>query len=119
MYDIKGDNDLVLDQNGDLILEKTPGSLFKKAVISPKGYLTYEYQLNTFLDEEYGNAVYYKIRENLDSAILSNLTDDVRSATSFVNVPISTITASITSFSNINYLITYKDQSTQEITINV
>ena len=119
MYDLKGSNDLILDSTGDLILETTPASLFKKAVITPKGYLNYEYDIDKFIDTNYGNDVYFKIGENLNNSILSDLTQDVKEAVSFVNIPTTSIEASISSLLQINYLIKYQEDTTQEIIINV
>lgn len=119
MYDLKGINDLTIDSKGDLVLETTPGSLFKKAVVTPKGYLNYEYDTNQFIDTAYGNDVYFKMGENLNNSLLSDLTKDVTEATTFVNVPTNSIEASVDSLSQINYLIKYSDNITQEIIINV
>lgn len=119
MYDIKGSNDLELDINGDLILESTPASLFRKAIITPNGYIGIEYSPNQFLDDAYGNNVYLRIRENINNTLLSTISDDVKTAVSFVNIPIKNIEASFDSLSSINYLITYIDNTTQEININV
>ena len=116
---LKGSNDLILDSTGDLILETTPASLFKKAVITPKGYLNYEYDIDQFIDTNYGNDVYFKIGENLNNSILSDLTQDVKEAVSFVNIPTTSIEASISSLLQINYLIKYQEDTTQEIIINV
>ena len=119
MFDLKGNTDLQLNSEGDLILEDTPSSLFKKAILTPKGYLAIEYDINTYIDERYGNAIYFKIKENINNSIISNMNDDVKDAASFVNIPISNIQSSINSLSRIDYTITYTDQSTQEISINV
>ena len=119
MYDLKGDDDLILDSLGDLILETTPASLFKKAVITPKGYLNYEYDIDKFIDTNFGNDVYFKIGENLNNSLLSDLTKDVTEATTYVNIPTTSIEASINSLQQINYLIKYAEDITQEIIINV
>lgn len=119
MYDIQGSNDLELDINGDLILEQTPGGLFRKAVITPKGYIAIEFKTGSYIDENYGNAVYYKIRENINNSLLANISSDVKDATSFVNIPITNVEASLDSLSTINYLITYTDNTQQRININV
>lgn len=119
MYDIKGSADIELDINGDLILELTPGSLFEKAVLTPKGYIAIEYKPSTYVNEKYGNAVYYKIRENINNSLLANISSDVKDATDFVNIPISNVEASLDSLSSINYLITYTDNTQQRININV
>ena len=119
MFDIKGDADLLLNSEGDLILEQTPGSLFKKAILTPKGYMAIEYDIDTYIDEAYGNAIYFKIKENINNSIIVNINDDVKDAASFVNIPISNIQSSINSLSRVDYTITYKDQTTEEISINV
>lgn len=119
MYDLKGDDDLILDSAGDLILETTPASLFKKAVITPKGYLNYQYDIDKFIDTNFGNDVYFKIGENLNNSLLSNLTQDVTEAASYVNIPTTAIEASISSLQQINYLIKYAEDTAQEIIINV
>ena len=119
MFDIRGDTDLVLNSEGDLILEQTPTSLFKKAILSPKGYIAIEYSPDTYIDERYGNAIYFKIKENINNSIIANMNDDVKDAASFVNVPISNIQSSINSLSTIDYTITYTDQTTERISINV
>lgn len=119
MFDIKGTTDLELDNKGDLIIETTPNSLFKKALLTPKGYISYEYQPNNSIDTDYGNNVYYKIRENIDTSVIATLNEDVKDAASYVDVPTKNIQASIDSLATINYVITYTDTSTQEITINV
>ena len=120
MYDLKDNgNDLVLDSTGDLVLETTPVSLFRKAIITPKGYLNYEYDIDSFIDTDFGNEVYFKMGENLNNSLLADLTKDVTDAASYVNIPTTSIEASISSLSQINYLIKYDDNTTQEIIINV
>lgn len=119
MFDIKGNTDLVLNSQGDLILEEGPGSLFKKAILTPKGYIAIEYDIDTYIDETYGNAIYFKIKENINNSIIVDMNDDVRDAASFVNIPISNIQSSISSLSRVDYTITYTDQTTEEISINV
>jgi len=119
MFDIKGTTDIELDNRGDIILETTPNSLFRKALLTPKGYISYEYAPDSTIDSNYGNNVYYKIRENINTDVIATLNDDVRDAASYVNVPTKNIQASVDSLATINYLITYTDTSTQEITINV
>lgn len=119
MYDIKGSRDIELDSKGDLILELTPGSLFEKAVISPKGYIAVEYSPGKYIDENYGNAVYFKIRENINNGLLSSINNDVKDAVSYVDIPINNVETSLDSLSTINYLITYTNNETQGISINV
>lgn len=120
MYDLKDNGkDLVVDSTGDLILETTPSSLFKKAVVTPKGYLNYEYDIDKFIDIDFGNDVYFKIGENLNNSLLADLTQDVTEAASYVNIPTTSIQASIDSLSQINYVIKYDEDTTQEIIINV
>jgi hypothetical protein len=120
MYDLKDNGrDLIVDSTGDLVLETTPASLFRKAVITPKGYLNYEYDVDSFIDTDFGNEVYFKLGENLNNSLLADLTQDVTKAASYVNVPTTSIEASISSLSQINYLIKYDENTTQEIIINV
>jgi hypothetical protein len=120
MYDIAADKDLIIDATTeDLVIEDTPNNLVRRAVITPLGYLTWEYDANKYVDQAYGNSIYTKIGENVNSSLLADMNSDVDNALKFVDVVVKEIQTVVDSLNQVTYIITYANNQTQEILINV